>query len=922
MKKILYAKYNRTRDLKFQISTRIVQDMNKRWVEKSALTPEAREHIESYKRKYIQNSQIYKNILPLKGEIKGDKIVFSFINGYSAKTLLDQKKGDIDALCQEIQNILNDVFAYNDANKCDYVQTDDFLKVFGVSIDFPCEAVKQSDIDIIFDNIIYNADQWYSIDYEWTFDFPIPVEFIKYRVLYRYYYNEYAYFERKMSELDFLKRFGLDQYKCELYAKCELAFQYYVYGKNCQYVYIDRYKKHSTNFMGLEKQYGNLEKALATKDEQLVIKQQEIDARDVEIQKQQKKIQELQNEIQEEINKIKSLDYELNKYKGSYNQIINSVTWKATKPVRLALNVPGCIREHGWKYTMNYMFTGKSLITQNQVNDMPVFAYDEAELEKQRKYKFGKPLVFSLLVPLYNTPEDFLRDMIESVIDQTYCNWELCLADGSDEEHKRVARVCAEYQKKDVRIKYRRLKENGGISVNTNACIDMATGDYIGLFDHDDLLHKSVLYECMRCIEKEEADYIYTDEMTFLGSLDNVINVHYKSDYAPDTLRSYNYICHFSAFSKELLDQAGGFDKEMDGSQDYDLILRLTEKANKIVHIPKVLYFWRAHEHSVAQDISAKPYTLVAAKKALTNHLQRVGLEGEVVDAALPSVYKINYKIFGQPKVSILIPNKDHIDELETCITSVIERSTYRNIEIIIIENNSEEDQTFQYYDNLQKQYDNLKVVYWEGEFNYAAINNFGFQHASGDYILLLNNDVEVITENWIEEMLMFAQRKDVGAVGAMLYYPDNTIQHAGVILGIGGVAGHSHKYFRRGEYGYASRLALVQNLSAVTAACMLMKRGVYETVGGLDPSFKVAFNDVDLCMRIREKGYLNVFTPYAELYHYESKSRGLEDTEEKKLRFKGEVERFMDRWGKELEAGDPYYNPNLSLVYEDFSFK
>ena len=362
------------------------------------------------------------------------------------------------------------------------------------------------------------------------------------------------------------------------------------------------------------------------------------------------------------------------------------------------------------------------------------------------------------------------------------------------------------------------------------------------------------------------------------------------------------------------------FRKECDGSQDYDMILRLTEQAEHIEHIPEILYYWRGHKNSTAEDISSKPYIINAAHRALTDHLERIGLKGTVLDAKFTSGYRIAYDIIGEPKISILIPNKDNIDSLEKCLSSIYEKSTYRNFEVIIIENNSTEAVTFDYYDNLE--YDNIKVVTWKGKFNYSAINNFGEKFATGEYILLLNNDVEVITPTWLEEMLMLCQRKEVGAVGAMLYYPDNTIQHAGVILGIGGVAGHAHRCYPRGDLGYMGRAAIIHNLSAVTFACTLMKKSVFDELNGIDESFEVAFNDVDMCMRIRKAGYLICFTPYAELYHYESKSRGLEDTPEKKKRFEGEVLRFMDRWKAELEAGDPYYNPNLTLSYEDFSIK
>lgn len=542
--------------------------------------------------------------------------------------------------------------------------------------------------------------------------------------------------------------------------------------------------------------------------------------------------------------------------------------------------------------------------------------------EQEENAQFPKNIKFSVLVPLYNTPESFLKAMIESVQAQTYKNWELCLADGSDSEHSFVGEICKKYADGDKRIKYEKLERNLGISENTNACIRMATGEYIALFDHDDLLHPSALYEVMRAICEHGTDFIYTDENTFSEEPRDAYNPHFKPDFSPDTLRSYNYICHLSVFSRELLDSVGYFRSEYDGSQDYDLILRLTEKAKKVFHIRKILYYWRAHKNSVAQDVGAKPYTVAAAKKALAAHLERCGLKGEVLDSSVPTTYHIKYEIDENPLISVIIPNKDHTDDLDICLKSLYEKSSYKNFEVIIVENNSSEKETFEYYEALTQKHGNIKIVTWKGKFNYSAINNFGESCAKGEYILLLNNDVEIINGSCLEEMLMFAQRKDVGAVGAKLYYSDDTVQHAGVILGLGGTAGHAHKHFGRSHPGYMARASIAQNLTACTAACLMMRRDVFDEIGGLDEEFEVAFNDVDLCMKIRKKGYLVVFTPYAELYHYESKSRGNDSTPEKLERFRGEIDRFKEKWQKQLDDGDPYYNPNLTLTRDDFSLK
>lgn len=534
----------------------------------------------------------------------------------------------------------------------------------------------------------------------------------------------------------------------------------------------------------------------------------------------------------------------------------------------------------------------------------------KAELDAQRNTKFEYNPKISIVVPTYNTVPEFLRNMIESVINQTYSNWELCIADGAS-TNEETLKMLKEYSQIDDRIKVKFLKENYMISGNTNEGLKMVTGEYVALLDHDDLLTEDALFYYVEILnEDRDVEFMYSDEDKTDENELEFFGPHFKQDWAPDTLRSYNYITHFSVFSKELLDKVGYFRSEYDGSQDYDIILRLTEQAKKIKHIPKVLYHWRVHSQSTAGGIDAKPYCLVAAKKALASHLERIGVKGTVRDGKFSGSYKVDFDIIGEPKISIIIPNKDEVKSLKKCINSILSKSTYKNYEIIIVENNSKSTSIFKYYEQL-KEHENINVIKWEKEFNYSAINNFGVKHATGEYILLLNNDVEVITENWLEEMLMHAQRKEVGAVGAKLYYPDNSIQHCGVILGVGGIADHLGKESSRYDVGHIGRLCVTQNLSAVTAACLMIKKSIYEEVGGLSEEFVVAYNDVDLCMKVREKGYLIVLNPFAELYHYESKSRGMENTEEKVNRFIGEVELFKKKWGNNLV--DPYYNVNFS---------
>ena len=541
------------------------------------------------------------------------------------------------------------------------------------------------------------------------------------------------------------------------------------------------------------------------------------------------------------------------------------------------------------------------------------------ELEKQKNEKWKRKPLISIVVPVYNTPQVFLRQMIESVQNQSYSEWELCIGNASP-ENKEMKKILEEY-KKDARIKEVEIPENKGISQNTNRAMEIASGELIGLLDHDDLLAPNALYEIAKAVnEHPDPEVIYTDEDKVTTDLKEHFQPHLKPDFNLDLLRSNNYICHFFVASRDLIKRVGGFRPEFNGAQDYDLILRCTEQAKQIVHIPKILYHWRVHKASTADNPASKMYAFDAGKRAIEEHLIRCRTKGTVQHTKDLGFYRVKYEICGEPLVSIIIPNKDQSEALKKCLDSIREKTSYRNYEIIIVENNSEEPETFAFYKKIAGE--KIKVVTWEGEFNYSAINNFGVRHARGDYLLLLNNDVEIINGDWLTEMLSHCQRKEVGIVGAKLYYPDNTIQHAGIIIGIGGVAGSVFVGLPRAFSGYLHKASIQLDLSAVTAACMLVKRSVFEQVGGLEEKLKVAFNDVDFCLRVREKGYLVVYDPYAELYHYESKTRGAEDTKEKIRRFQTEIEYMRSHWIGLLKKGDPYYNCNLSLTKWDYSLK
>ena len=619
------------------------------------------------------------------------------------------------------------------------------------------------------------------------------------------------------------------------------------------------------------------------------------------------------------------------------NNVTNSTFWKMTWPMRYIVSksrqiwhtfplfvffktlhqigISGVMEQAKARREYGKLFPGKVMSADR-------FATPEL-LVKQAGNQPNGPKI-SIVVPLYNTPQNFLEELLDSVQNQTYRNWELCMVDAGQDEN--VARIVKARARTDSRIRYQKLAENEGIAGNTNHGFEMVQGDYIALLDHDDILHPCALWYVAQAVAEQGADFVYTDEVTLEGDIDHLTVYHFKPDYMLDNLRSNNYICHLSVFKTSLLAKVGGGERaEYNGSQDYDLYLRLTEQAEKVVHIPHLLYYWRSSPTSVASNISAKLYCLEAAVKALYAHYERVGVPVDAVTMIpnTPGFYKTDYTITKPGRVSILIPTCDHIDDLETCIESIYDRTTYPDFEVILIENNSKDPETFRTYERMRKEHpDNLKVIIWEGKgFNYSALNNFGEKYATGEYILLLNNDTEVITPKWLEEMVMYAQQERVGCVGVKLLYPDDTIQHAGIGFGFLTLAGHMHKNFPAGHPGYMGRLVYAQDVYAVTAACLMVRKDVYEQVGGLDESFAVAFNDVDFCVRVREAGYTNIFTPFAQLYHYESKSRGLDESPEKRKRFVSEVERFQKRWKAQLEAGDPCMNPNFDLMKEDFTF-
>ncbi len=546
-----------------------------------------------------------------------------------------------------------------------------------------------------------------------------------------------------------------------------------------------------------------------------------------------------------------------------------------------------------------------------------------SEFFQEIQKSFNLYPTISLVMPVYNTPEEFLRKAIESVRRQSYPKWQLCVADDASTA-RHVRQVLEDYSRQEPRIKVVFRSKNGHISAASNSALALATGEYVGLLDHDDELAEHALHYMVDTINQHPSvNILYSDEDK-IDTQGNRMDPHFKSDWNPDLFFSQNYISHLGVYRRQLLERIGGFRVGVEGCQDQDLLLRCLPyvSSEDIIHIPKILYHWRMSEGSTALNATEKSYTSVAGIKVLRDYFIDQGRSDIQVEAGMvPNTYRILYPIpEPDPLVSLLIPTRDRIDLLEPCLCSILEKTTYKNFEIIILDNQSLDPATQIFLNQIQIDDKRVKVLPYDRPFNFSGINNFGVKHANGELVGLINNDMQVINSEWLGEMVSHALRPEIGCVGAKLYYPDDTIQHAGVILGIGGVAGHSHKYYPKSNNGYFSRLKIVQNLSAVTAACLLIRKEIYEQVGGLDDvNLPVAFNDVDFCLKVKNAGYLNLWTPYATLYHYESKSRGSEDSPDKIERFRKEIVFMKSKWGNILK-NDTYYNVNLTRNFEDFS--
>ena len=548
----------------------------------------------------------------------------------------------------------------------------------------------------------------------------------------------------------------------------------------------------------------------------------------------------------------------------------------------------------------------------NEPNDVSDYQrwiekYEEKPIYEELSYN---PLI-SVLIPVYNINRKYLSECLDSILNGKYQNFEICLVDDAS-TLKETKETLEEYANKDKRVRVLYRKKNGHISAATNDALHMANGEFISLVDDDDILTPDALYQVVKVLnDNQKLDFIYSDEDK-LDTKGRRAYPNFKPDWSPNTLMSLNYICHLTTIRKNLVEEVGGFEVGLEGAQDYDLFLKVTEKTNNIYHIPRILYHWRMVEGSTSMTINNKNYAVNKGALALENALKRRGLKGKVLVDDVSTYYKIEYSLEYEPKVSIIIPTKDYADTLETCLKSLYKKTSYKNFEVIVMDNNSVESETFKLFKKYEREHTNFKVIKADYEFNYSRINNEAVKHATGQYVCLLNNDTEIITDKWLTIMMGYAHLKHVGCVGPKLLYPDQTVQHGGVILGLGGVASHAYIAASRYDLGDYGRLRVPYNYAAVTAACLLISKDKYLKVNGLEEDLRVAYNDIDFNIKLLEKGYYNVFLPQVELFHFESKSRGYDNTPEKYERFKIESEYMYNKWNKILND-DPYYNDNYS---------
>lgn len=902
--KILYVKINSERSKEFQLKTIIYEEYGQKYVKKEAITQEAIPHLKRMQKNYnklaasIVNPHI--KLAKIIAETE-DTLTFEFIEGESLERQYNQAKnlGKGAALIDKYKKLLHEGFNTIPFD-VDSMANDEFKTILG-DFDYsqfqgkPCfQSI--SNIDLIFSNIIFRNDDIYLIDYEWVYNFNIPVDFSIFRALHipndlHWDMEKHYVFKMVADQNSFLK--VQEKYQHTRITVADDIKRKNAHIKNMDLIIADKESiilDKDTHIESFEKKY---ETIVYNKDTHINSQEQEIKNLSVHNAHLDKHINELKQHIQEltliaESMRIKS------RIKRFIKIFIPNSIWNALK---------------SFKHPVEPKQNPSPLVENNYVYLEPSLSQD---IQKEMDDFKEKPLI-SIIMPVYNVSPQWLDFALKSVKSQWYGHWELCIVDDKSTD-KSTRKYLKKINHSKIKVKF--LNKNLNISGASNAALEMTIGTYIALMDNDDTLTPDALYEVVKAINKEGAEFIYSDEDKI--EMDGTYSdPHFKPNFSPDLFLSQNYLSHLGVIKKELISKVGGFTLGLEGSQDFDLYLKVLEHTNKIYHVQKVLYHWRKIPGSTASEYSEKSYAQNAGRKALENAMERRGILATVKDGQTPGTYKVDYSIIGSPLVSIIIPFKDKPELLKVCVESILKKSTYKNFEVIGISNNSTEQETFDEMGRLQSLDTRIKFYEYNVPFNYSDINNYAVNtYAKGEQILFLNNDIEIISKAWIEEMLMYSQQAKNGAIGSKLYFPNDTIQHAGLVIVPKTI--HSviliYQGFPRDHYGYISKLRCVNNYSALTAACLMVKKSIFDNIGGFDAkNLSIAYNDVDLCLRIKDKGYNNIWTPYCEAYHHESISRGHETSVADVERREKEKWHLKNKHQKIFSTTDPYYNRNLT---------
>ncbi|SEQ87180.1 Glycosyltransferase, GT2 family [Lachnospiraceae bacterium NE2001] len=948
MSQLLYVKYNTLRKPEYQVETKIVlkdteKDGSEKMVLKLPSCDKAKTHILTIRENFDKLKGYYKSIKVIPSSSFRDGLAFVFLKGKSVTDGIDFVGDDIDIIVEKVHKLLDKVLDVKEEYLCDFEITDEFREYFPECDPSGGSAVSLCNLDSILSNFIITNMGWVCLDYEWVLDFPVPINFLKYRILVYLYNDVAAELSPRIEITEFLAKFGLVGDNLDIYERMDNIFQDKVHGENRRYSYLSRYEKKIQNvsdvISNLKRNEDYNKKIIEEKDTHIA---NIIAAHDI-------REQDLKDEI-EELNKItyyqESAISQKDEYIAGLEQHSQALEAKIAH-IRRCFTNPAYGIYSAFRYgpgAIKRSFIRRKEAREEARRIAEKEARDNAR-EKELAAQTGKdyqawiekvestydynalfdytPLI-SVVMPVYNMPDKYLIPAIESVRNQSYANWELILVDDASDMES-VQKTLKKYSRKGTNIKVIYREENGRISACTNTGIEAATGEYIAFMDCDDTLAPFALYEVVKELNRDiYLDFIYSDEDKIDDDGTKRHSAFFKPDWSPDTLMSYMYTSHLGVYRTSLVKELDGLRSEYDGCQDYDLTLRVAEKTDKIAHIPKILYHWREREGSTALNPEAKDYVKEATLKCKQAALERRGLTADVEWIDDIFQYRINYRPLDNPLVSIIIPSKDNPEILKQCLDSLVKKTNYRNYEVIVVDNGSNEENRATYQELLntvKKEEINTKYLYAPRDFNFSFMCNIGAKSSSGEYLLFLNDDIEIIEPEWLERMLGQAELTHVGAVGAKLLYPDTTlIQHDGVISVESGPVHYLAKQDDSASY-YFNRNRLDFDVSAVTAACLLVKKTRFERINGFDESLAVAYNDIDLCYRLTEQKLFNVIRNDAVLYHHESISRGDDTMDDAKFeRLMSEQDKLYDSHPK-FKKKDPFYSQNLSQVASDFSY-